>query len=177
MKTIKKSFFRSFDKIIVLLLSGFGMFSACDLFEPQLEYGMPHADFVLQGTVTDEATSQPIKNIRVVRPLFPDLKPECECTPIPGDTIYTDEKGQYAFTFGDFPGSKYLLKFEDMDGEDNGGLFQTKEVEGKFTQADQVKKGDNHWYDGKFVKTQDVKLEQAAYPTPMYGVRQTSFQP
>ena len=172
MKTIKKSFFRSFDKIIVLLLSGFGLFSACNLITPEPEYGvlmygMPSANFVLQGTVTNNATSQPIKNIRVIRPFGYNNSH--------GDTIYTDANGKYLYEFGGSTESKFQLKFEDIDGEDNGGLFQTKVIEGEFTQADRVEEGKG-WYTGKYVKTQDVKLEQA-YPTPEYGVRRASFQP
>jgi putative lipoprotein (rSAM/lipoprotein system) len=176
MKTIKKSFFRGFDKIIVLLLGSFGMFSACND-EMPLEYGMPHADFEIKGTVTNNTTSQPIQNIRVVRPHFPDVESECECTPRPGDTIYTDKNGQYAFAFRDSPGPNYRLKFEDVDGEDNGGLFETKEIEGKFIQNDQVKKGDGRWYNGKFVKIEDAALNRVLLPAPEYGVLATCFRP
>ena len=168
MKTVKKSFIRFFDKIIVLLVGVSGVFSACDkeniIDTVPVEYGMPHANFELKGTVTDEATSQPIQNIRVIRPHFPDSELES----IPGDTIYTDEDGKYAFAFGGFPKEKYQLKFEDIDGEENGGLFQTKEIEGEFTQADLVEKGKG-WYDGKYVKTQDAELERIEMETPLYG--------
>ena len=175
MKKMKKSFFRLFDKMIVTLLGCSGVLIGCDWINPQFEYGSPHADFELKGTVTDVATAQPIKNIRVVRPHFLDFESEY----IPGDTIYTDEKGQYAFTFGgDLRGGNYQLKFEDIDGEDNGGLFQTKEIEGQFTQADLVEKGDGRWYDGKFAKTEDVALDPEEYQVePMYGPPTTSFQP
>jgi putative lipoprotein (rSAM/lipoprotein system) len=171
MKTVKKSFFRFFDKIIVLLLGVAGMFSACDNVEDMpVEYGMPHADFELKGTVTDKATSQPIQNIRVVRPFgYEDIYGG-----IPGDTIYTDEDGKYVFAFVGFPSEKYQLKFEDIDGEENGGLFQTKEIEGEFTQADLVEKGNGHWYEGKYVKTQDVALERIETEAPLYGCP-TSF--
>ena len=168
MKTVKKSFFRLFDKVILLLLGGFGMFNACDTM--LLEYGMPHADYELKGIVTNDATSQPIRNIRVVRPHFPNVELEY----MPGDTIYTDETGKYAFAFGGLI-EKYQLKFEDIDGPDNGGLFQTKEIEGEFTQADRVEKG-NGWYSGFFVKTEDVVLEQVVN-VPEYGILPTRFQP
>ena len=176
MKTMKKSFFRLFDKMIVLLLGGFGMFGACNVFtsgdmpeETPVEYGMPHAAFVLQGTVTGKVTAQPIQNIRVVRPFGYENQY--------GDTTYTDENGKYAYLFGDFPEIKYQLKFEDMDGEDNGGRFQTKEVEVQFTQADQVEKGQG-WFYGKFVKTEDVALDpEEFYANPEYGILHTSFQP
>jgi len=183
MKTIKKSFFRFFDKIVVLLLGVAGMFTACDVLDkpddPICMYGMPHADFELKGTVTNESTSRPIKNIRVIRPHFPE--PEYENLPpeykLAGDTVYTDEKGEYAFAYSDFRGSKYQLKFEDIDGTGNGGLFSSKEIKGKFTSADQVEKGKG-WYEGKFTKTEDVKLKRMDIgPVPAYGVFPTTFQP
>ena len=169
MKTVKKSFFRHFDKVILLLLGGFGLFSACNIgnnrstiIDTPVEYGVPHADFELKGIVTNAATSQPIQNIRVVRSLLPESKPEGEDTPIPGDTVYTDKDGTYAFAFGGFPGfpdMNYQLKFEDIDGKENGGLFQTKEIEGKFTQDDLEEVGSG-WYSGLFVKTEDVALKK-----------------
>jgi len=176
MKAVKKSFFRFFDKAILLLLGSFGMFSACNLIETPVEYGMPHADFELKGIVTDDATSQPIKNIRVIRPHF--LESEYDHLPpeykLFGDTVYTDENGKYIFEYNGM-GKQYQLKFEDIDGMENGGLFQPKEIEGKFTQADQVKKGSG-WYEGKFAKTQDVALDQMCC-VPEYGVLSTSFRP
>ena len=169
MKTVKKSFFRFFDKIIVLFLSSLGVLTGCGSHLD--EYGMPHASFELKGTVTDNVT-QPIQNIRVVRPFgYEDIYGG-----IPGDTIYTDKDGKYAFAFEGFPSQKYQLKFEDIDGEENGGLFQTKEIEGEFTQTDLVEKGKG-WYDGKYAKTQDAELERIEMPVPEYGVLATSFQP
>jgi putative lipoprotein (rSAM/lipoprotein system) len=93
-----------------------------------------------------------------------------------GDTIYTDAKGRYAFAFNDTGIGGYKLKFEDIDGEENGGLFLPKEIGGDFTQAIQAKKGDGKWYDGKFIKTENVALEEEYYG-PLYGVRCASFQP
>ena len=164
---MKKSFFRLFDKIVVLLLGCAGILTSCDQYVD--EYGMPHADFELKGAVTSKATAQPIQNIRVVRPYFPGL----ELGYTPGDTVYTDKDGKYAFAFGGWL-EKYQLKFEDIDGEENGGLFQPIEIEGKFTQADQVEKVKG-WYEGKFVKTENVTLEPVN--TPEYGVLPTSYRP
>ena len=167
MKTVKKSFFRFFDKIIVLLLGCSGVLTGCEFYRD--EYGMPSADFELKGTVTSSVTSEPLKNIRVIRSVGYEKQS--------GDTIYTDGNGKYAYTFSGFPGLKFPLKFEDIDGEANGGQFLTKEIEVTFTQADLEKKGDGHWYSGKFVKTQDAALERVTYAIPEYGIPTTSFQP
>jgi len=165
MKIMKKSFFRFFDKVILLLLGGSGMFSAC-----MTDYGMPYAEYEVKGTVTNSVTSQPIQNVRIVGPHFSSV----ESGYVRGDTVYTDENGKYAFALGG--SSTYQLKFEDIDGEENGGLFQTKKIEGTFTQADQVEKGKG-WYKGRFVKTEDVALEREPQAAPMYGPPTTSFQP
>ena len=162
---MKKSFIKFFDKIIVLLLGFSGVFSACEKLPgggTVAEYGVPHADFEIKGMVTDTANSQPIQNIRVIRQVYENF----------GDTLYTDSVGKYAFEFQEFPPSPkstFHLKIEDIDGEDNGGHFGTKEIDVTITKADQVEKGDGSWYNGKFVKTQDLELERIYMNYPMYG--------
>jgi len=39
-----------------------------------------------------------------------------------------------------------------------------------------VEKGDDNWYDGKFVKTQNIELEKT-YEAPLYGVPSATFKP
>jgi putative lipoprotein (rSAM/lipoprotein system) len=168
---MKRNCIKLFDKVIVLLLSCLGFLTGCDnptdeYGSPYVEYGVPSAEYELNGTVTDVWTSKPIPNIRVVRPLHVREY---------GDTTYTDDKGKYHFAFRDFPSDAYQLKFEDIDDIQNGGLFMTEEVKGTFTKNDQTQKGDGHWYGGKFVKTQDIKLDQGT--VALYGVIQTSFKP
>jgi len=163
---MKRSFIKFFDKIIVLLLGFSGFFNSC---ESPAEYGMPHADFEIKGIATDETNSQPIQNIRVIRQIYENF----------GDTLYTDSEGKYAFEFQEFPPSPestFHLKIEDIDGEENGGDFGTKEIDVTITKADQVKKGDGSWYDGKFVKTQNIELEKT-YEAPLYGVFSATFKP
>jgi len=166
---MEKSVVKFFDKIIVLLLGFSGVFSGCEKLPGGgmiAEYGMPHADFEIKGVVMDKVNSQPIQNIRVVRQVYENF----------GDTLYTDLEGKYAFEFSDYPilENPFHLKIEDIDGEENGGYFGSEEIDVKITQADQVKKGDGHWYDGKFVKTQNVELERE-YVVPMYGPPSVTF--
>ncbi|MDR1526164.1 MAG: radical SAM-associated putative lipoprotein [Dysgonamonadaceae bacterium] len=167
-----------FDKVIVALLGVAGLLMGCNIvFETPAEYGMPHADFVLKGTVTSAATSQPVKNIQVVRPFWEyGYGYEGGYAAI-GDTVYTDENGKFAFEFDGLPTMKYQLKLKDIDGQENGGQFVSKEIEGEFTKADQEKKGNDRWYDGKFVKTRNVLLDWEDAVVPMYGVRPAPFQP
>ena len=166
---MKKSVITFFDKIIVLLLGFSGIFSGCDDSYSPVEYGVPHADYELKGVITAKETAKPIPNIMVIRSIYENF----------GDTLYTDSGGKYAFEFNDFPPHPegvLHLKIEDIDGEDNGGFFGTKEINVEFTQADQVKKGKS-WYDGKFVKTQNIELEKIDVVHPEYGVFPSAFKP
>ncbi|GHT41039.1 hypothetical protein AGMMS49965_10220 [Bacteroidia bacterium] len=160
-----------FDKLIVVLLGATGLFAGCKIGEidSPMEYGTPSAEYEINGTVTATATSEPIRNIRVVRPRYWD-EPSLEF----GDTTYTDEAGKYHFEFDNFPNKDYQLKFEDIDGEENG-TYGFKTVKGEFTKQDQVEEGKG-WYGGKFVKTEDVTLDEPMV-APMYGVPSTPFQP
>ncbi|MCL2131715.1 MAG: radical SAM-associated putative lipoprotein [Lentimicrobiaceae bacterium] len=163
---MKKSVIKFFDKIIVVLLGILGVFNSC---EKPLEYGTPHANYEVKGVITNKETSKPIQNIQVIRQIHQEY----------GDTLYTDADGKYVFAFGDFPykDNVYRLKIEDIDGEENGGDFVTKEIEVKITQADQIEKGDGNWYDGKFSKIVNIELEKEPVFVPLYGVKSTTFKP
>ena len=169
---MKRSVIKFFDKIIVLLLGFSGVFSACDdptdeYGPPYPEYGMPNADYELKGVVTDKETSNPIPNIQVINQIYQEY----------GDTLYTNDKGEYAFDYNGIllENNTLRLKIEDIDGEENGGLFDTQEIDVTFTKDDQVEKGSG-WYEGKFVKTQNIELERK-YEAPMYGILSTTFKP
>jgi len=154
-----KLIIKSFDKVIVVLLGVLGIFNSCE--QPE-KYGMPYACYEFKGVVTDKETSNPIQNIQIVRYGY-------------GDTTYSDIKGQFIFYNVD---TKFHLKIEDIDGEENGGDFESQEIEVKFTQADQVEKGEGKWNKGKFVKTQNIKLEKKNNTTDtLYGMPSAPFKP
>ena len=147
---MKKTSIKFFDKIIILLLGFFGVFSSCNKPEP-VEYGpapLPSlSDYEINGVVTDKANSQPIQNIRAIRRRHPDYGY------MYGDTLYTDAEGKYDFNFEDFPQTEFHLKFEDIDGEENGGYFETQEIDITITEADRT--GEK-----QFVKTQNVEMNK-----------------
>ncbi|MCL2041593.1 MAG: radical SAM-associated putative lipoprotein [Bacteroidales bacterium] len=150
-----KPVIKLFDKIIVILLSFFGIFNSCtqpDMYGmPYPEYGTPYADYEIKGVVTNKENAHPLQNIRVIHQTY-------------SDTLYTDSQGKYAFNFyyegGAYPERIFHLKVEDIDGEENGGDFTIREIELKITEADRVQKGDGNWYEGKFGKTENVELEK-----------------
>ena len=133
------------DKIIVVLLGVVGLSNI--IYSCATKYGEPYAEYEIKGVITDKKASKPIQNIQVTRQIYQEY----------GDTIYTDANGKYAFY--DINRSDFNIKFEDIDGEENGGEFETKEMDIKFTEADRVEKGDGDWYKGKFAKTVNIELE------------------
>lgn len=147
---MKKFIIRTFDKIILALLAVAGWSTACD--EPMAEYGTPTADYVIKGTVTDSISKQSLKNIRIVR--------QTNDIGLQSDTTYTDLNGYYQFSFSGFPEEhpEFKLITADIDGNQNGGDFETRNVSVLISSTDRTEKGDNHWYQGKFVKKQDIKL-------------------
>ena len=141
---MKKSVIKFFDKIIIAILSLSWLFYSCkkDIKPMVSEYGVPHGEYVLKGVIMDKETSLPIQNIQVQGEYI---------------KIYTDADGKYEI-YCNY--SNFYLRIDDVDSVENGGYFYSKEIEGQFTQADQIEKGDGKWYDGKFVKTRNIELEK-----------------
>jgi len=143
---MSKSVIKFWDKIIVVLLGIVGIFSACS--KPVPKYGLPYGHYEVKGVITDKETSNSLQNIQVVLQRHGGRN----------DTIYTDIDGKYVFR--ESQTSNFHIKYEDIDGEENGGDFKIKEIKTKLTEADRVEKGDGNWYEGKFVKTVNVELEK-----------------
>jgi putative lipoprotein (rSAM/lipoprotein system) len=148
---MKKQVIKFFDKIVVVLLGVVGLSS---IVYSCMKYGDPVAEYgEIKGIVTDKETSKPIQNIQIVRQGY-------------RDTTYTDADGKYAFDGRMHP---YLIKFEDIDGEENGGDFKSKEIQIKFTDADRVGKYG-------FLKIVNIQLEKKEAINPKYGVKQATFK-
>ena len=123
-------------------------FNSCELIgsivAPVCEYGCPHAEFKIIGTVKDEA-GNPIPGIQV------------KSETIWSDDIKTAEDGSYSIASEGFPSDTIQLIFEDVDGEENGGKFKTLEAEAKLKQT---QTGDGNWDDGTYEGSLDVTLEK-----------------
>ena len=140
---MKKSVIKFFDKIIIVLLGFSGLLCSCDKYNTDMYgmppdqpvYGMPYETYELKGVITDKETSKPIQNIQIVQY---------------GDTIYTDTEGKYILYN---LSSEFQLKIEDIDGEQNGGDFMSKEIDVLFTQEDKIERD-------KFVKTLNIELDK-----------------
>jgi putative lipoprotein (rSAM/lipoprotein system) len=157
---MKKPIIKSFDKIILLLLSFTGIFYACP------KYGMPVDEYEINGVITDEH-KKPINNICVIKQGY--HKP---------DTLYTDLQGKYNLEFYDEIGNRQIrLKIEDIDSIENGGYFKTQEIEVKFTDADLVKKRRSSRKPNKYSKNLNIELSKEEIFIPLYGTGMAPFQP
>ena len=122
----------------LLALLGFGA-GACDngWGDPVPEYGCPHMTFSLKARVIDEA-GKPIEGIEVQTRN--------------GDFYmdnFSDAEGNIDLTTGMWPNINIDVIFTDVDGEENGGEFETLELNIS-DKVEKVKEGDGRWYNGEY---------------------------
>ena len=149
MRATKIKILKIWNIIIAGILSILGFASSCKD-EPLVEYGSPHAKFIVNGTVTDKTTQTPIQNIRVI------MTNNSEYSYL-HDTAYTDSNGNYEVIDNDgFPTNQtYKLYFQDIDDETNGNYLDVDSVaefiDPKFT-------GKSGWYSGETSKKLNIKM-------------------
>ena len=152
---MKKSIIKFWDKIIVMLLGSSAVLYSC------AKYGMLVPEYEINGIVTDKETAKPIQNIRVIRP-----------THFGADTMYTNAQGKFHSIQ---QGSPHLT-VEDIDGEANGGEFETQEIFVRYTDADLVKKGKRDKIPDRYSKMINIELVKKEVAIPEYGVRPAPFK-
>lgn len=136
------------SRILLAILSILGF--SCDPDESLVEYGMPNADFKVNGTIVDEVSLEKISNIQVI--ITDPLS-----SAINGDTAYSDENGNYEVGLNTWPSATaFFLKFTDVDGERNGQYLQ-KDSLVDFTGIE-IEGGTGGWYEGEASLKVDVKL-------------------
>ena len=81
---MKKIAIKTYGKIITLLFALLGIGTGCEKPLPVPEYGVPAADFIIKGKVTDKESKKPIKNIAVIRkPKYHQLETtQCGLMPV-----------------------------------------------------------------------------------------------
>lgn len=129
-------------RLIYLLLAALG-FSCADSHDEWhdvvAEYGCPHVEFRVRARVVDEANN-PIKGIKV--------------STDDGDYFYnnsgySDEQGYIDATGSFWPGTEqHNLHFIDIDGEANGGEFETLTL--PIGDVTQTQEGSDSWYKGSY---------------------------
>ena len=123
----------------LLALIGFGA-GACDhgsMDDVVAEYGCPHINFSFKARVIDEA-GKPIEGIEVQTRN--------------GDFYmdnFSDAEGNIDLKVGMWPDTNIDVIFTDVDGELNGGEFETLELN-IADKVEQVAEGSGSWYEGAY---------------------------
>jgi len=120
---------------------------------PQPEYGMPYAKYVLDGTVVNAETEEPVEGIRVK---FPSDASDYDSSSM----TFSDENGDWSITKQIYPcgadgSSECDVSAQDVDGDENGGTFEEKQIDLSLTQT---KPASGTWDKGTF-EQHDVRIE------------------
>lgn len=121
----------------LLALLGFGAVACDNGMHDQVEYGCPTMTFSLKARVVDEA-GKPIEGIEV----------QTKDNAFYADN-YSDAEGNIDLTTGMWPNINIDVIFTDVDGEENGGEFETLELDIS-DKVEKVKEGDGRWYNGEY---------------------------
>lgn len=141
-------------RLIIFLLGLLGFTAvSCDRPDNLNAYGTPHVLFSLKARVVDEA-GNPIKGIEV------DANEHYWAN----DNRFSDDEGNID-TFGSVsPGDQYRVRFIDVDGAENGGEFETLELD-ITDKVVKVAEGSNGWREGEYkaeLGEVTLKLKQSA---------------
>ena len=137
-------------KKTLLSILGINVLSSCGAL-----YASPHADFEVKGRVSDK-DGNPIQGIKV--DLCEYNRQEDEYYTLLSDTVLTDKDGVFhiretLINVGD----KAILGFNDVDGEDNGGVFESKYMQVPVVQVSEGKWNDS-WDEGDYAVPEEVEV-------------------
>lgn len=139
---------------IALLCSLVGLGTTCCY---PCMYGSPTADFSAKGRVIDEA-GQPIQGLQVIlgNRRHGENYDGTSYTPI--DSLKTGPNGEYEVYFAStIPVTNLQVDVNDIDGEANGGSFESATVLVKDIQYEDGK----GWYEGSAeILVPDIKLKK-----------------
>ncbi len=146
MAKVKRYFFRKYNALITLILSILGFSTACESLDeygaPVVEYGAPTATFIVKGKVSSNDNNS-IPNIRVSMGV---------------DTAYSDKNGNYEVSQQYSPtDAKFRMKFEDVDGVDNGE-YSSVDTVARFENP-AFTGGDGNWNKGETESQLDIKMD------------------
>lgn len=142
MKKTKTNFLKFYNIILVGVLSALG-YASCTKPgpDPVAEYGVPSAKFIINGTIEDQETGDPIENIKVT---------------IHQKTVAADAQGKYQIIENGFGGDMtFNIQYRDEDGIANGEYNDLDTII-EFKDP-QFVNGDG-WYAGETSKEFDIKL-------------------
>ena len=157
---MKVRFNRWYNAVLTALLSmlGYGCSSTeepLDMYGPPVEYGTPHADYIIKGRVMDESGT-PVQGIKT------SLRKVDKVRAYGIDSVQTNVSGNYQLKHTGWQNQYYKVIVEDIDGEANGGEFLSDTLDIDYDKAVKTKDGDGKWYHGIYEISQDVKLKKKA---------------
>ena len=163
---INKIIFKGINLALAGILSLLG-FVGCEKHDPP-EYGSPHADYTVKGTVVNKNTGNPIKGIRVtyntVR--FGTMYGVIPTLYTPKSYVFTNPNGEFKLT-DRFGAGEYIIEdgsvkmtvhLEDVDEEENG-LFLSVNQLVDFSKAEQSGKPKN-WYMGEYTLNMNFEMDE-----------------
>ena len=138
-------------RLLYILLGLLGL-SSCEHFFGAAEYGCPNVSFSLKARVVDEA-GVPIQGIEVRAEDGDRFEYNTGFSDYQG---YIDARGSF------WPGTQHgKVQFIDIDGEANGGEFETLTLQ--IENVTQTEDGSGNWYDGAYTAdmgTVTMKLKE-----------------
>lgn len=138
-------------RLLYILLGLLGL-SSCEHFFGAAEYGCPNVSFSLKARVVDEA-GNPIQGIEVRAEDGDRFEYNTGFSDYQG---YIDARGSF------WPGTERgKVQFIDIDGEANGGEFETLTIQ--IENVTQTEDGSGNWYDGAYTAdmgTVTMKLKE-----------------
>ena len=124
---------------ILLALLGFGS-TGCEIVSiGAAMYGTPNVEFHLSARVVDK-DGNPIQGIEVRAK---------DGQRFEHNTGFSDYMGNIEASGQIWPGSQYAVTFHDIDGEYNGGEFETLELNIS-DKVEQTKRGEGEWNEGSY---------------------------
>ena len=143
----------------LMALLGFGAFTACNMKSmygcpptplPPAEYGCPYAEYNFNVDVVDGEQDTPIEGVRVS--VINKYNEQFTDTLV---VAQTDAKGKAMLSIEGETYSNHTLAIDDIDGEDNGGEYNSTTVTVS-TDSDNYVGGDGNWNIG--TATHNVKV-------------------
>ena len=138
---------KTFSRLLLMILGACGLAGCDSIFDPRPmpEYAAPYADFKISGSVVDESSAAAIEGIEIT---FQGIKASADES---GDWLITGRGGPYS--------SLFFIVANDIDGEENGGVFAPDTVRLDLTKT---KKGSG-WYSGTY-EQHDIEIKMRKAP-------------
>ena len=168
MKIRIQNFKKSKTQIYLFLLALLGFSSSCRngcqriiIDDTGVKYGVPQADYVIKGSVSDPSGKPITSGIQVTMLAYMDSTVAKDQNPNLDSLITrSDAEGRFAFNLHSTTfNQKYIVQFKDVDGNENG-LYRSKDTTVNFDDVPfQKNDADDEWYSGEKAIEMKIKLD------------------